>query len=159
MRRKEVVRCMANKQNLITPKELNARRTPEERRENAAKAGRASGVARRNKVNLRKTAQAILSGTYQVNGKEKTGEDLVMDGIVTLLQLPQAKNWGKAMDLLVLLTGAESSEMDVKRQKAELEKVQAEIEKLKQLIEPSNDNDQVMEFIKAMTNTEKNPEG
>lgn len=41
---------MAN-QNLMTPQELNARKTPEERRESARKAGIASGVAKkRNKT-------------------------------------------------------------------------------------------------------------
>ena len=39
-----------------------------------------------------------------------------------------------------------------------IEKLQAEIRKLKQEIEPSNDNDQVMEFIKAMTNGDTEPE-
>ena len=38
---------MANEQNLMTPEELNARLTPEERRANASKAGKASGQARR----------------------------------------------------------------------------------------------------------------
>ena len=38
---------MANEQNLISPQELNARLTPEQRRENASKAGIASGKARK----------------------------------------------------------------------------------------------------------------
>ena len=40
---------MANEQNLISPEELNARLTPEQRRENTSKAGIASGKARREK--------------------------------------------------------------------------------------------------------------
>lgn len=38
---------MANKDNLMTPQELNARLTPEERKANASKAGKASVEARR----------------------------------------------------------------------------------------------------------------
>ena len=45
-----------------------------------------------------------------------------------------------------------------RKDKLEIEKLQAEIRKLKQEIEPSNDNDQVMEFIKAMTNGDTEPE-
>jgi len=38
---------MANEQNLMSPQDLNARLTPEERRANASKAGKASGQVRR----------------------------------------------------------------------------------------------------------------
>ena len=47
---------MANESNLIP----NSKRTPSERRENAKKAGRASGVSRRR----RKTFKELLEGTY-----------------------------------------------------------------------------------------------
>ena len=46
-----------------------------------------------------------------------------------------------------------------RKDRFEIEKLQAEIRKLKQEIEPSNDNDQVMEFIKAMTNEKERPDG
>jgi hypothetical protein len=42
-----VVKIMANEQNLMSPQDLNARLTPEERKANASKAGKASGQARR----------------------------------------------------------------------------------------------------------------
>ena len=48
---------MANEQNLIP----NEARTPEERRENARKAGKASGVARARKRTLRELAEIIGS--------------------------------------------------------------------------------------------------
>lgn len=38
---------MANEQNLLTPQELNARLTPEQRKANASKAGQRSGEVRR----------------------------------------------------------------------------------------------------------------
>lgn len=38
---------MANEKNLMSPQELNARLTPEERKANASKAGKASGQVRR----------------------------------------------------------------------------------------------------------------
>lgn len=48
---------MANEQNLIP----NSARTPEERRENASKAGIASGKARRRKKSLKQKMQLLLS--------------------------------------------------------------------------------------------------
>ena len=48
---------MAKTNNLISPEELNARLTPEERHNNASKAGKSSGKARREK----KTAKELMS--------------------------------------------------------------------------------------------------
>lgn len=48
---------MANEQNLIP----NSARTPEERRENASKAGIASGKARRRKKSIKQKMQLLLS--------------------------------------------------------------------------------------------------
>lgn len=56
---------MANEQNLITPQELNARLTPEQRRENTSKAGIASGKARREKRDRHKRIQELFSLAVQ----------------------------------------------------------------------------------------------
>ena len=53
---------MANTENLMTPQELNARLTPEERSANASKAGIASGEARNLKSMLLK---AMRNGGYE----------------------------------------------------------------------------------------------
>lgn len=52
---------MANEQNLIRPEELNARLTPEQRRENTSKAGIASGKARREKRDRHKRIQELFA--------------------------------------------------------------------------------------------------
>lgn len=51
---------MANSENLITPEELNSRRTPEKHSEDSRKAGRASGEARRKRKALRDSMNALL---------------------------------------------------------------------------------------------------
>lgn len=51
---------MANTQNLMTPQELNARLTPEERSANARKAQEASAEAKRKKKDMRYFAQMVL---------------------------------------------------------------------------------------------------
>ena len=58
---------MANPENI---EKANKRRTPSERRENARKAGKASGESRRRRASLREDVQAMLDGTYTVNTKE-----------------------------------------------------------------------------------------
>lgn len=47
--------------NLMPPEEVNARKTPEERRESASNAGVASGVSRRRKKSMREAANLYLS--------------------------------------------------------------------------------------------------
>lgn len=66
---------MANEQNLIP----NSERTPKQRRENAQKAGIASGEARRKKRDLKLAIQALLEADIK---DKKTGE--IMSGAEAL---------------------------------------------------------------------------
>lgn len=63
---------MANEQNLIP----NENRTPSERRENARKAGVASGVARREKKTLRELAEMI--------GQTKVSDKAILEKLESL---------------------------------------------------------------------------
>lgn len=67
---------MANEQNLIP----NSERTPSERRENARKAGIASGKARREKADLRRMLQiALESDDFKDKfGNKMTGAELMV---------------------------------------------------------------------------------
>ena len=65
---------MANEQNLIKNEDL----TPKQRRENASKAGKASGKARRNKKLLRECLEILLERTLKdKKGIEMTGAEAV----------------------------------------------------------------------------------
>lgn len=65
---------MANEGNLI-PNEM---RTPEERRENATKAGIASGQARREKRDLRRALEMLLEKEYKDrNGNTLSGTEAI----------------------------------------------------------------------------------
>lgn len=76
--------------------------------ENGRKGGIASGKAKREKANMRKAAQALLDAMYEdKNGNKKSGMDIVMNGLLKNAVDPSNKNWAKAMDLLVTLTGAD----------------------------------------------------
>ena len=118
---------MANEQNLIP----NSERTPSELREQTRKAGIASGKARKRKADLRRMAQEVLDGTYtDRKGKQITGEEAVIRGLVANLTDPQGKNWGKAMDLLVVLLGANKSREEKQQIKAQTALIKAKVDVL-----------------------------
>lgn len=115
---------MANEQNL-RPSEYKLSQ------EEAKKGGVASGKARRQKANLRKLAQDVLDGTYHdKDGQEVTGAELVLKGLIENISAPNGKNWGKAIDLLVMLTGASMSPEQRENLKASTEKIKAETKRL-----------------------------
>ena len=116
---------MANEQNLIP----NSERTPEELREQTRKGGIESGKARRRKADLRKIAQQVLDGTYtdKATGVRMTGEELVLNSIVANLS-PNSIHWGKAMDLLVKLTGQDKSREEKQLLKAQVALLKAKAE-------------------------------
>lgn len=63
---------MANEQNLLKPEDL----TPKQRRENASKAGKASGEARRKKKLLRECLEILLEKEVtDKNGNAMTGAE------------------------------------------------------------------------------------
>ena len=103
-------------------------RTEKEQREIRQKGGRASGKARREKADLRKAAQAVLTGTYKdKNGNEITGEELVIKGLIANLAKPTGRNWSKSMDILMDLTDSRRSAEERERMKAETELTLAKI--------------------------------
>jgi DNA-binding ferritin-like protein (Dps family) len=98
---------MANEENL-KPSEYKF--TQEE----AKKGGIASGKARREKAILRQIAEEILNGSFKDKKcKEVTGREIVKIGLLSNINDPKSKNWGKAMDLLMKLTDAETPQLNV----------------------------------------------
>lgn len=115
---------MANEQNL---KPAAHPLTVEEQ----SKGGKASGKARKRKADLRRMAQEVLEGTFKdKHGKEFTGEEAVIQGLVANLADPKGKNWGKAMDLLVQLLSANKSREEKQMLKAQTALIKAKAELL-----------------------------
>lgn len=99
--------------------------------ETARKGGINSGKSRRKRADLRKLAQAFLDGTYKdKDGNELTGAELFIKSMVDALCDPSGKNWGKAMELLIQLTGADKSKTEADREKAETQLIKAKIKQL-----------------------------
>lgn len=124
--RKAVIAAMANKKNLIPAAHTL---TVEEQ----SKGGIASGKARREKADLRKMAQTILDGTYTArSGEELTGAELVWQGIMDNISDPYGKNWGKAMEMLTMLSGANMSPEQRANIRAATAKIKAETKTIKE---------------------------
>lgn len=73
---------MAGEENLV-PNEM---RTPEERRENATKAGIASGEARRRKRDIRRALEALLEKEY----RDKAGNTISGAEAIAIKQMEKA---------------------------------------------------------------------
>lgn len=128
-------------------------RTEDEQREIRKSGGKASGAARRRKADLRRMAQDILDGTYtDKNGRQFTGAELIQSGLLANLGNPNSKNWGKAMDIFIQLTGANISPEQKAKLKAEtqLAKAKAKAADPKQANKVVGDN-----FIEALNATAK----
>lgn len=111
-----------NDENLIP----NSERTPSELREQTRKAGIASGKARRRKSDLRKAMQLAMQTMFtDSKGKEATGEEIVIAGIIANLSDPKARNWGKALEAMLLLTGQNMTKEQIAKIKAETELTKA----------------------------------
>lgn len=122
----------------------------EEAVENGRQGGIASGKARRKKADLRKMAQAFLDGTYtDKHGRELSGEEMIMQTFLKNLNDP--KNWGKAMDLLVQLTGAAQTKEMTDKLKADAKLAKAKAAE----IEAAKNEDIVMtdNFLEALNGT------
>lgn len=102
-------------------------RTTKEKRAIAIKGGKASGKARREKADLRKSAQALLDATFtdKKTGQTLTGQEIVLKGLIANLSDPKSRNWGKAMEMLNLYTGNNLLKEQIEKIKAETELVKA----------------------------------
>ena len=125
-----------NDQNLIPFSE----RSKDEARENGKRGGIASGKARRRKSDLRKAMQEAMLMTFEdKKGVKRTGEEIVISGIIANLSDPTAKNWGKAVEAMLHLTGQSMS-------KEQIAKIKAEIELTKAKTKAIQDNNSIEDF-------------
>jgi hypothetical protein len=119
---------VANEKNLIP---FTSEQSREEAKKNGHKGGVASGKARKEKASLRKMAQAILDGTFSdTNGQQFSGLQLVQRGLMANLGNPNGRNWGRAMEFLLALTGATVSDEQKAHLKAATEKMKAETRRI-----------------------------
>ena len=101
--------------------------------EEAKRGGIASGKARRQKADLRKAMQDALNSTFtDSKGKKATGQEIVMAGLIANLSDPKARNWGKAVEVMLLLTGQSMTKEQIAKIKAEIELTKAKTKAIQQ---------------------------
>ena len=138
---------MAGIDNLIP----NEKRTPEERRRNARKAGIASGKARREKADLKKKVNEILAmdvfspqlkETLEEKGLSATNQT----AIVTVLLQKALKGDMRAIELLAKMNGNEGTKdsLDKKEQKERVKAMQLENKKREQQLEGGVASEDIM---------------
>lgn len=137
---------MANEQNLIK----NSERTPSERRENAKKAGVASGKARRKKANLKKAFETILQADVASPNVKKQLEDLGFDttnemALAMVMMQKAMKGNVRAFEQISKLTTTDAKDsLDKKEQKERIKALELENEKRKITLEGGAKSEDVM---------------
>lgn len=143
---------MANEQNLIK----NSERTPSERRENAKKAGVASGKARRKKANLKKAFETILQADVASPNVKKQLEDMGFDttnemALAMVMMQKAMKGNVRAFEQISKLTTTDAKDsLDKKEQKERIEALKLENEKRRKQIGTSEADVKDDGFIKSL---------
>ncbi len=120
---------MANERNLMQYRSS----TPDERRRNASKAGKASGEARRRKANLRQTMNAILTSEVDIPEwtpiLEALGLDSTLETVISAAMVREAMNGNvKAYTAIKDVLGQTSkSETDLEEQKVRMAATKAKM--------------------------------
>lgn len=117
-------------------------RTEAEQRAIATKGGIASGEARRKKADLRKAVNDAMQTEYtDKNGKSVTGKEAFIQSLIANISNPNSRNWAKAANIIIELTGANIAP-EVKK------KIEAETKLLeKQLKDSGKDSESVTVVI------------
>ena len=142
-------------------KDENSKRTPEERRELAKNAGKASGEARRKKANFRKTLNELL--TAKIDSPEWTpvlealGLDSTLEAAANMAMIKEGLAGNVKAYVAVRDTIGQSTKSDeeIKRQRIEIEKQKMEIERLNRLLNGEKEEYESDGFMEALKNDAK----
>ena len=140
---------MANEQNLIK----NSERTPSERRENAKKAGEASGKARRKKANLKKAFETILQAEVASPNVKKQLEELGFDSTnemalaMVMMQKAMKGNVRAFEQISKLITTDTKDTLDKKEQKERIKRLELDNKKREQELSGSKSDTSLMESL------------
>lgn len=143
---------MANEQNLIK----NSERTPSERRENAKKAGVASGKARRKKANLKKAFETILQADVASPSVKKQLEDMGFDttnemALAMVMMQKAMKGNVRAFEQISKLTTTDAKDsLDKREQKERIEALKLGNEKRRKEMGTSDVDVKDDGFIKSL---------
>ena len=130
-------------------RDANNKRTPEERRELAKKAGQASGQARRRKADFRKTLNMLL--TAEIDNEEwkpvleSLGVECTLESALLMAQIKMALAGDTQAAKFVAQYSGQSAraEEDLENKKADTELIKAR----KEAITGENENDEALDRL------------
>lgn len=130
-------------------RDANNKRTPEERRELAKKAGKASGQARRRKADFRKTLNLLL--TAKIDNEEwkpvleSLGVECTLESALLMAQIKMALAGDTQAAKFVAQYSGQSAraEEDLENKKADTELIKAR----KEAITGENENDEALDRL------------
>ena len=130
-------------------RDANDKRTPEERRESAKKAGQASGRARRRKADFRKTLNLLL--TAEIDNEEwkpvleSLGIECTLESALLMAQIKMALAGDTQAAKFVAQYSGQSAraEEDLENKKADTELIKAR----KEAITGENENDEALDRL------------
>lgn len=130
-------------------RDANSKRTPEERRDLAKKAGRASGKARRRKANFQKTLNLLL--TAEIDNEEwkpvleSLGVECTLESALLMAQIKAALDGDTQAAKFVAQYSGQSNrtEEDLENKKAETELIKAR----KESITGENENNDALDRL------------
>ena len=130
-------------------RDANEKRTPEERRELAKKAGKASGKARRRKADFRKTLNLLL--TAEIDSEEwkpvleSLGVECTLESALLMAQIKMALAGDTQAAKFVAQYSGQSAraEEDLENKKADTELIKAR----KEAITGENENDEALDRL------------
>ena len=140
-------------------KDANSNRTPEERRELAIKAGRASGKARRRTSNLRDTMNKLLTMKVEVDGLSDVlradGGESTYEEIITMAMIQQAMLGDvKAYKAIMQVVGqTNKSDADLEEQRIRTDRAKRARDQEVGDIDSGDEN--IQNFLKAMNPTQE----
>jgi hypothetical protein len=77
--------------------------------------------------------QEALEQTFtDKKGQKRTGQEITISGIIANLSDPNGRNWGKAVEMMLLLTGQSMTKEQIAKIKAETKLTMAKTKALEQ---------------------------
>lgn len=136
-------------------RDANEKRTPEERRELAKKAGKASGKARRRKADFRKTLNLLLTAEIDIDNEEwkpvleSLGVECTLESALLMAQIKEAMAGNTKAAYFVAQYAGQNAQTaaDDAEQKRRTERMAADTEKIRRSSGYGEHEDEGVEII------------
>ena len=140
-------------------KDANSNRTPEERRELARIAGKASGAARRRTANFRRTLNMLL--TAEIESLEYTpmlealGVDSTLESAMLMAQIKAAMQGGTKAAYFVAQYAGQSGQTDADLEEQKIRTDRAKRARDQEVGSADGGDDNIQSFLRAMRPTQE----